>query len=168
MTGGKQGARGFDAARLRECRLAAGLTQRQVARAVDVSESVVAHWERGSQRPTVEHVAALARALGVTPADLTTYGDESGPASLMQLREAAGLKQARLAARAGLTRTKYSSLERGEVARLSREDADRLAEVLGVPAEEVHRAHVVMLAVAGRRQRVASGSVLPLARRRLQ
>jgi len=141
MTGGKQGARGFDGARLRTQRLAAGMTQRQVAREVDVSESVVAHWERGSQRPTVERVAALARALGLTPTDLTTHDHDPGPRSLMQLREAAGLKQDRLAARAGLTRTKYSSLERGEVATLSRTDAAQLAKALGVRTHDVHTAH---------------------------
>ena len=50
MTGGKQGARGFDGTRLRARRLSMGMTQRQVARELDVSESVVAHWERGAQR----------------------------------------------------------------------------------------------------------------------
>ena len=67
MTGGKQGARGFDGARMRDRRLRAGLTQRQVAGGVDVSESVVAHWERGAQLPKVERVAALARVLGSRP-----------------------------------------------------------------------------------------------------
>jgi len=140
MTGGKQGARGFDGTRLREQRRKMGMTQRQVAREVDVSESVVAHWERGAQRPTVERVAALARVLGVAPTDLTT-GGAGGPRSLIQLRLNAGLKQDRLAAQAGLTRTKYSSLERGEVARLSREDAARLAKVLGVDPDLVRTAH---------------------------
>jgi transcriptional regulator with XRE-family HTH domain len=141
MTGGKQGARGFDGARMRKHRLAAGMTQRQVAREVDVSESVVAHWERGSQRPTVERAAALARALGTTPTYLTTHDQDPGPRTLIQLREAAGLKQDSLAARAGLTRTKYSSLERGEVATLSREDAARLAKALRVRTGDVHTAH---------------------------
>ena len=59
----------------------------------------------------------------------------------MQLRLNAGLKQDRLAAQAGLTRTKYSSLERGEVASLSPEDAARLAKVLGVDPDQVHTAH---------------------------
>jgi transcriptional regulator with XRE-family HTH domain len=76
MTGGKQGARDFDGARMRQRRLAAGMTQRQIAREIDVSESVVAHWERGAQLPTVERAAALARLLGVAPADLTTTGDD--------------------------------------------------------------------------------------------
>jgi len=142
MTGGKQGARGFDGTRLRERRRKKGMTQRQVARELDVSESVVAHWERGAQRPTVERLAALARLLGVTPTDLTTGGGaDTGPRSLIQLRLDAGLKQDRLAAQAGLTRTKYSSLERGEVASLSREDAARLAKVLGVDTDLVRTAH---------------------------
>ena len=143
MTGGKQGARGFDGARMRARRLATGMTQRQVAREVDVSESVVAHWERGAQVPTVERVAALARLLGVAPTDLTTHGGQAGPPSLMQLRMDAGLKQDRLAAQAGLTRTKYSSLERGEVASLSREDATQLAKALNVDADAVRTAHAV-------------------------
>ncbi len=144
MTGGKQGARGFDGARMRDRRLKVGLTQRQVAREVDVSESVVAHWERGAQLPTVERVAALARLLGVAVTDLTTGGDDdAGSRSLLQLRMGAGLKQDRLAAQAGLTRTKYSSLERGEVATLSPADAARLARVLGVAVDAVRTAHAV-------------------------
>jgi transcriptional regulator with XRE-family HTH domain len=144
MTGGKQGARGFDGARMRDRRLRAGLTQRQVARGVDVSESVVAHWERGAQLPTVERVAALARVLGVAATDLTTGGDDdAGGRSLLQLRIDAGLKQESLAAAAGLTRTKYSSLERGEVATLSRADAARLAKALGVRVGAVRTGHAV-------------------------
>jgi DNA-binding XRE family transcriptional regulator len=70
--------------------------------------------------------------------------DELSPGqSLLQLRVAAGLKQDRLAARVGLTRTNYSSLERGEVASLSGEDAERLAEGLGVDADAVRTAHTV-------------------------
>jgi transcriptional regulator with XRE-family HTH domain len=143
VTGGQQGARGFDGARLRARRLKLGMTQRQVARELDVSESVVAHWEGGSQRPTVQRVAALARMLGVTATDLTTSSEDAGARSLLQLRMDAGLKQDGLAEQAGLTRTKYSSLERGEVATLSRADAARLARVLGVQADAVLRAHAV-------------------------
>ena len=144
MTGGKQGARGFDGARMRDRRLKARLTQRQVARGVDVSESVVAHWERGAQLPTVVRVAALARVLGVAATDLTTGADDdAGGRSLLQLRMDAGLKQESLAAAAGLTRTKYSSLERGEVATLSRADAARLAKALGVRVQAVRTGHAV-------------------------
>ncbi len=73
----------------------------------------------------------------------TGGGDDAGGRSLLQLRIDAGLKQESLAAAAGLTRTKYSSLERGEVATLSRTDAARLAKALGVRAGAVRTGHAV-------------------------
>jgi len=99
---------------------------------LDVSESVVAHWER----PATDRRAGRR---GGPPAgghadrpDHRRRRRRRRPRSLIQLRLDAGLKQDRLAAQAGLTRTKYSSLERGEVASLSHEDAARLAKILGV------------------------------------
>ena len=57
-------------ARLRELRAAAGLRQGDVAAAAGLSESAVSHLEAGRRAPRPGTVAALARALGVAPADL--------------------------------------------------------------------------------------------------
>jgi transcriptional regulator with XRE-family HTH domain len=57
------------AARLREIRAAAGLTQQELADAVGVKREQVARWEGGRGDPTWTRVLALAAALGVTPND---------------------------------------------------------------------------------------------------
>jgi transcriptional regulator with XRE-family HTH domain len=61
----------------------------------------------------------------------------------VQLRVAAGLLQEQVAERARLTRTKYSALERGEIASLSTRDAAALADALGTTGEEIRSAHAV-------------------------
>jgi transcriptional regulator with XRE-family HTH domain len=138
--GGQQGAPGFSPGRLRAARRAAGLTQAQVSTALGVHKTVIAHWERGERVPRVDRLGALARVLRVQPVDLTDP-PVSSPVTLRTLRIGAGLLQEGLAAGSGLTRTKYASLERGEVASLSQRDSVALAAVLGVSAAEVQAAH---------------------------
>jgi transcriptional regulator with XRE-family HTH domain len=141
--GGQQGAPGFDARRLRAARRAARLTQQQLAAQMGVHDTVVVNWEAGRRVPRVDRLRELAKVLGVRPAELTSASEDDGPTSLQQLRVAAGLLQEQLAARAGLTRTKYAALERGEVASLSDRDAGEMAAVLAVDADEVRTAHAV-------------------------
>jgi transcriptional regulator with XRE-family HTH domain len=103
----------------------------------------------------VDRVGDLARALSVEPVDLTTAADGGGGLSLQRLRAAKGLLQRDAAARAGLTRTWYASLERGEYP-LGELDCAALAEVFGVAGSEVRAAHA-----AGRAaflERVGPGS----------
>jgi transcriptional regulator with XRE-family HTH domain len=140
--GGQQGAPGFDGRRLRAARRAAGLTQLQLSELVGVHETAVTNWERGERVPRVDRLRVLAAALKVRPADLTDLA-EDGPASLQALRVGAGLLQDQVAAGAGLTRTKYAALERGEIASLSGRDAAALARVLGVGVGVVRTAHAV-------------------------
>lgn len=58
---------GQQLARLRK---AQGLTQAQLADRVGTSETYIGHWETGYRRPSYPMRKALARALGVTLADL--------------------------------------------------------------------------------------------------
>jgi transcriptional regulator with XRE-family HTH domain len=51
-------------ARLRELRLAAGMTQRELARAARSSQRAISHYEQGLRQPKWESVQALADALG--------------------------------------------------------------------------------------------------------
>ena len=51
---------------VRQARLANGLTQRQLSRAIGKSEGYVGHLESGRFRPTVETLKALASALGLS------------------------------------------------------------------------------------------------------
>lgn len=55
------------ATNIREARLDARLTQRQVADAVGVETMAVSRWERGAQRPRDAHVALIARATNRAP-----------------------------------------------------------------------------------------------------
>ncbi len=70
---GQDGAGGALEARprtLRAMRQAAGLTLRDVARALDVSESVAHRWDRGRSTPKTRYLPRLARLLGVSTGDL--------------------------------------------------------------------------------------------------
>jgi transcriptional regulator with XRE-family HTH domain len=55
---------------IRELREAWGWTQAELANRVEVSESTVYAWENGRAQPTRAHLAKLAEALGVAPAQL--------------------------------------------------------------------------------------------------
>jgi transcriptional regulator with XRE-family HTH domain len=61
---------------IREARLRAALTQRELARRMGTSQSVVARWETGRRSPTLETVLHAVRACGfdldlsLTPRDL--------------------------------------------------------------------------------------------------
>ncbi len=56
--------------RLRALRKKAGLTQEQLAEAVNVSLKTVQRWEFDKRQPRMEEIKALAKALGVSEADL--------------------------------------------------------------------------------------------------
>ena len=52
--------------RIRELRLARGLTQEQLARQIDVGLDAVRKWERGKRTPMLDMAAKLADALDCT------------------------------------------------------------------------------------------------------
>lgn len=54
------------ATRLRLLRLAAGLTQEQLAAAAGLSTAAVCQWEQGRREPSLAALQALARALGAS------------------------------------------------------------------------------------------------------
>ena len=55
---------------LREARLRAGLTQRELARRAKTSQSAIARWESGAVAPSFERLRELIRACGLE----LTYG----------------------------------------------------------------------------------------------
>jgi transcriptional regulator with XRE-family HTH domain len=59
------------AVRIREARLARGLSQAELAERVRVSQPTIAHWEQGVHAPRQMAMARLAEALGVSAAWLT-------------------------------------------------------------------------------------------------
>lgn len=145
VAGGRQGAPGFDPGRLRSAREAAQLTQGALASAAGVHVNEIVEWEAGRRVPQVQTVAVLARALQLDPVALLDV-DRDRELTLQQLRVAAGLSQQQAAANAGLLRTTYSLLERGETQTLSPADAAGIAAALGVAEDAVRAGHAASLA----------------------
>jgi transcriptional regulator with XRE-family HTH domain len=56
--------------RVRRYRQAAGLTQAQLARRLEVEQSTVSAWENGRKTPTIANVARIAAVLDVSIDDL--------------------------------------------------------------------------------------------------
>ena len=140
---------GFDPGRLRQLRVAAGWSQRELAARAGTDRPTIAEYESGDRAPFYDRLAMLASALGVPPTELT----QAGAGTLAELRVAAGLTQLAAAERAGLIRTRYSALERGEVATLDPGIADRLAQTFGVSVEQIASAHALSRAVHLERRR---------------
>ena len=126
----------FSGQRLVAARVAAGLTQQQLADTVGVARPLVSDWERGTTRPRASNVPAVAAAIGIDPLELVA--DDYHQLDLEALRLAAGLSRQALAEAAGMTFPRYQRLEAGE--RASDPPADlvrRLARILSVPVDTV-------------------------------
>ena len=142
MVGGRQRATtGFDGARLRALRHRAKLSQRELAERIGADITVIANYENGRAAPRVDRLGRLAQALGASPADLLP--DDVLVESLERLRVRAGMLQAEVAERAGMTRTKYAAIERGQTATVTAADAMTLAGILGIDLEQVLSAQAV-------------------------
>lgn len=57
---------GFDPAKLKEARTAAGLSQGTLARKIGAHFTSISDWERGVNSPSARHLASLSDALGVS------------------------------------------------------------------------------------------------------
>ena len=55
---------------IRTARIAAGMTQTEVAEATDIPYQTIGHWERNSTSPKFDSVEKIAKALGITVAEL--------------------------------------------------------------------------------------------------
>ena len=55
---------------IRTARIAAGMTQTELAEATDIPYQTIGHWERDSTSPKYNSVEKIAQALGITVADL--------------------------------------------------------------------------------------------------
>ena len=141
MVDGRRGGAGFDGARLRALRHRANLSQRALGARIGADETVIANYENGRAAPRVDRLGQLALALGASPADLLPADHELD--SLERLRVQAGMLQAEVAGRAGMTRAKYAAIERGQTATISRADAHTLAAIFGVDVDQVLAAQSV-------------------------
>jgi transcriptional regulator with XRE-family HTH domain len=142
--GGSKAVQQFSRTRLRDVRKQARLTQYALDQAAGLPHGTVAQYE-SVREPTVTALTKLAAALGVAPDDLRDAADQ-GEESLGDLRVQTGLTQAQFAHRAGLTRSTYATIERGEHGEPTAEQFARIAQVLttdglGVTAGDVQAAY---------------------------
>lgn len=78
----------IDGSKIRQARLAAGMTQAHLARAINTTERNIARWEATANQPRVASVAAIARATGhsidffLTPNGDSDDDEESEPVTL--------------------------------------------------------------------------------------
>lgn len=107
----KSTVRGFSGARLRRLREARGLTGDDLADASGISEATLRSWEIGRSTPTPNLLAAVAKKLRVTIADLVLL--RSDELMLSDLRNLAGLNQADVAEKLGVGTTSLTRIEKG-------------------------------------------------------
>jgi transcriptional regulator with XRE-family HTH domain len=68
--------------RIRACRNAAGLTQKQLAEAVGLTESAVRNYELDIRTPKDDQISAMAKTMKVSPASLANLKVESAREAL--------------------------------------------------------------------------------------
>ncbi|MGW2689630.1 helix-turn-helix domain-containing protein [Streptomyces sp. NPDC001414] len=108
---------GFDAARFRAARTAAGASVPGIARAAGVSERAVSWYLAGARTPRPAVLVRLAAAVGAGPDGLCTVERET----LAHLRVFTGCSRAAMARRLGMAEETYRQVETtGERGRLAR------------------------------------------------
>lgn len=55
---------------IKSLRKSLGLTQEELAKMVNVGQSAISYWEKGTNKPVRKYVPVLAQALGVTVEEL--------------------------------------------------------------------------------------------------
>lgn len=126
---------------LAAARIAAGLTQAQLAKRVGVTMAVVSNWERGLSQVGAKHLPALADAIGFAPEASEARPEKEYPfpdfgEALTSLRERAGLKRGEVAHRLGVTLPCYAGYEQGKTLPPPKRLND-IAAVLGVPCSDL-------------------------------
>jgi transcriptional regulator with XRE-family HTH domain len=139
---GQNAVADFDPDKLRGLRHDAGLTQEQLERRANLPARTVVQYENGWRAPYPKRLKELADALGATPDDMIAATAQT----LAHLRARTGLTQKDAATRAGLVRTTYSAIERGEIATLDEDTATRIAQALGITVQQVRTTHAQAIA----------------------
>lgn len=62
--------------RIKQARLNKGWTQDELAAAAQITSAAISRYEKGQRNPRIEHLQAIANALGVSTFDLTTFSPE--------------------------------------------------------------------------------------------
>ncbi len=123
--------------RVKDLRIARGLTAAELAERSGVGYRTVRRVEHSVVRPHTRTLRRLAEALGVEPSELSRLMSEvpQDPkrigSRLRDLRIASGMSQPKLARRAGISPSVLSGLERGKH-EAGPSTVPKLAEALGV------------------------------------
>jgi transcriptional regulator with XRE-family HTH domain len=127
----------FDPRVFRNARLAAGMTQHELARQLGVAGGErVSRWELGRSTPRSETLMRAADVLGVDPAELVGGRGESP--TLRSLRRSRGLTLSELAREIHVSKSTVSRWESGRSTQaLPDATVERLARVLDVSSSVV-------------------------------
>jgi transcriptional regulator with XRE-family HTH domain len=138
--GSRSGAHGWLPHALAQARKDAGLSQTDLARQLKISRQMIVRYEtEGGAAPAAEKLRRLAQALGTSP---SAFIDPRAQ-GMAALRARVGLSQQQVVEQMStdMTLQAYRGAESGRFARLRSADAQALAQVFGVTAQEVQTAH---------------------------
>ncbi len=123
----------IDGTRLRQARIAARLTQRELGTQARVHDSDISHYEAGRTQPDTATCRRIADALHVPVRDLLP---EDAPITLAVLRWEAGLTQGGIARRLDVSTQAWRLVEIGQT-RVDADRAARIADALTGPGRRV-------------------------------
>src|SRR5262245_49262620 len=137
---------------IREARLRAGLTQRELAARIGRPQSNVARWEKGVRRPSLETLGQVVRACGLEPSITLDAVDTSNDGFIWQLLDAAPAERLarQVAAANGFRELRYAAATGGRTR--PRRDFDPMM-ILGSLLE-----HEVPFVLVGRLAEAVRGS----------
>ena len=115
---------------LKRRRIHAGLTQEAAAELLGVSRWTYRHWEGGQHAPLAQRLPGIAEMLDCDVVDLVSM-----PTTLAEYRTVAGLTQADVAARLGVSRHTVAAWEQGHMP-IAAKHHEALAAALGLSANE--------------------------------
>ncbi len=130
----RSGVRGFSSSVLRRARRESDLRVDELARILGISQQAVALWESGKTTPTPAMLAALAKVLHVSTADLAPVRE--GDLRIGDLRAHAGLTQVQVAGHLGVSPAVVGNIERG-LRDVNDEQVPALAELFDVSTDRL-------------------------------
>ncbi len=126
---------------IRELRIRAGWSQKELAERVNVSQVTVSCWETGKSTPRPQQRESLEAVLGTVETVESSIGSSSITTWVKQRRVSLGYSVPELATRAGLTPPAIYRIESGLTSNLRVKTRRKLEKVLGpVPAETAQEA----------------------------
>jgi transcriptional regulator with XRE-family HTH domain len=127
----------FDGSRLQQGREAKGWSRGRLAAAVSKTVASVSGWERNVRTPEAATLVALAKALGLQPADLLSRPRPEW--RMVEYRVVKGLQQMEVAEKTGMHPIRVSHVEQ-TYEKPSEEQFAALARVYDVPVQELQDA----------------------------